>query len=89
LLPTAASLLQMHRANDPDWNSEGLEGFEHRMFECSKCGQTEINVVASDPLKATRWDGCRASLDVDIKGRPVCNATAAIKPSPSKNVYVA
>jgi hypothetical protein len=52
LLPTAASLLQMHRANDPDWNSEGLEGFEHRMFECSKCSQTEINVVASDPLKA-------------------------------------
>jgi hypothetical protein len=42
------------------------------------------------PSKPTRWDGCRASLDVDIKGRQVCNApTAVIKPSPSKNVYVA
>jgi hypothetical protein len=36
----------------PTGISEGPEGFEHRMFECSKCGQTETNVVASDPLKA-------------------------------------
>ena len=29
---------------------EGPEGFEHRSFECSKCGHSEQNVVASDPM---------------------------------------
>ena len=30
---------------------EGPEGFEHRSFECAKCGHSEQNVIASDPMK--------------------------------------
>jgi hypothetical protein len=33
--------------------SSGPIGFEHRLFECPKCDQVEINVIASDPLKST------------------------------------
>ena len=29
---------------------EGPEGFEHRSFECSRCGHSEQNVIASDPM---------------------------------------
>src|SRR5579863_5840107 len=29
---------------------EGPEGFEHRSFECSNCGHSEQNVIASDPM---------------------------------------
>jgi len=30
----------------------GPIGFEHRLFECPKCDQVEIRVIASDPLKS-------------------------------------
>jgi hypothetical protein len=30
--------------------SEGPEGFEHRSFECLKCGHLEKKVVAVDPV---------------------------------------
>jgi hypothetical protein len=33
--------------------SAGPDGFEHRTFECLKCGNTEEKVVASDPLKSS------------------------------------
>jgi hypothetical protein len=33
--------------------SSGPIGFEQRLFECPKCDQVEINVIASDPLKST------------------------------------
>ena len=29
---------------------EGPEGFEHRSFECARCGHSERNVIASDPM---------------------------------------
>ena len=29
---------------------EGPEGFEHRSFECSRCGYSEQDVIASDPM---------------------------------------
>jgi hypothetical protein len=32
--------------------SAGPIGFEHRLFECPKCDQVEITVIASDPLKS-------------------------------------
>ena len=32
--------------------SPGPEGFERRQFECLKCGQSETQVVVSDPLKS-------------------------------------
>jgi hypothetical protein len=37
--------------------SSGPIGFEHRLFECPKCDQVEISVIASDPLqsKAAGW----------------------------------
>jgi hypothetical protein len=33
--------------------SAGPIGFEHRLFECPKCDQVEIRVIASDPFKST------------------------------------
>ena len=37
--------------------STGPIGFEQRLFECPKCDQVEISVIASDPIKsdATGW----------------------------------
>jgi hypothetical protein len=32
--------------------SSGPEGFEHRTFDCLKCGHTESKVIACDPLKS-------------------------------------
>jgi hypothetical protein len=32
--------------------SPGPIGFEHRLFECPKCYQVEISVIASDPFKS-------------------------------------
>jgi hypothetical protein len=32
--------------------SDGPEGFEHRTFECLKCGHSEGRVVAVDPMKS-------------------------------------
>ncbi len=34
--------------------SRGPIGFEHRLFECPKCNQVEINVIASDPFQSNR-----------------------------------
>jgi hypothetical protein len=37
--------------------SSGPIGFEHRLFECPKCDQVEITVIASAPFtsKAAGW----------------------------------
>jgi hypothetical protein len=37
--------------------SPGPIGFEHRLFECPKCDQVEISVIALDPFasKAAGW----------------------------------
>jgi hypothetical protein len=32
--------------------SEGQAGFEHRTFECSKCGHTETRLLQSDSLQS-------------------------------------
>jgi Zn finger protein HypA/HybF involved in hydrogenase expression len=32
--------------------SAGPIGFEHRLFECPKCDQVQLSVIASDPLKS-------------------------------------
>jgi hypothetical protein len=32
--------------------ASGPDGFEHWKFECSKCGDTKANLIASDPLKS-------------------------------------
>jgi hypothetical protein len=33
--------------------SEGPEGFQHRSFECLKCGHSEKKVVAIDPVTSS------------------------------------
>jgi hypothetical protein len=33
--------------------SSGPIGFEHRLFECPKCDQVEISVIASDSSTST------------------------------------
>jgi hypothetical protein len=32
--------------------SAGPIGFQHRLFECPRCDQVEIRVIAADPLKS-------------------------------------
>jgi hypothetical protein len=32
--------------------SAGPIGFERRLFECPKCDQVEMRIIASDPLKS-------------------------------------
>jgi hypothetical protein len=32
--------------------SPGPIGFEQRLFECPRCDQVEISVIASDPFKS-------------------------------------
>ena len=32
--------------------SPGPVGFEHRLFECPKCDQVDLRLIASDPLKS-------------------------------------
>jgi hypothetical protein len=32
--------------------SAGPTGFEHRVFECPRCDQVEMMVIASDPMKS-------------------------------------
>jgi hypothetical protein len=58
-------LLPIHRPRCPDCQmrmitadiSSGPEGFEHRTFECSRCGHAETRVMASDSRQpdATGW----------------------------------
>ena len=58
-------LLPIHRPRCPHCQirmitadvSSGPEGFEHRTFECSRCGHTETRVVASEHLQtdAVGW----------------------------------
>jgi Zn finger protein HypA/HybF involved in hydrogenase expression len=37
--------------------SPGPLGFEHRLFECPKCGSVQQEIIASDPMdsKAAGW----------------------------------
>jgi hypothetical protein len=52
-------LLPIHRPRCPDCQmrmitadvSCGPEGFEHRTFECSRCGHSETRVTTGDPLQ--------------------------------------
>jgi hypothetical protein len=37
--------------------TSGPEGFEHRTFECRKCGHTEIKKMAVDPVATHIADG--------------------------------
>jgi len=32
--------------------TSGPIGFEHRLFECPRCDQVEMTVLASDPFKS-------------------------------------
>ena len=32
--------------------SPGPEGFERRIFDCRKCGHSEANMIACDPLRS-------------------------------------
>jgi hypothetical protein len=57
---TDPELLPIHRPRCPRCQTRmmtadiatGPEGFEHRTFECAKCGHSEIRIVASDPLQS-------------------------------------
>jgi hypothetical protein len=69
-------LLPIHRPRCPDCQMRmitadvfsGPEGFEHRTFECSRCGHSETRITTPDPLQpgATGWangEPPRPSLD--------------------------
>jgi hypothetical protein len=43
----------------------GPEGFEHRTFECLKCGHSEKKILACDPLHSNAVDWL-----ADELGRP-------------------
>jgi Zn ribbon nucleic-acid-binding protein len=41
---------------------EEPEGFEHRSFECSRCGHSEQNVFASDPMNTNAFGWLNSGL---------------------------
>ena len=38
----------------------GPEGFEHRIFKCSLCGQTQESVIVYDPLRSHAVGGTKS-----------------------------
>jgi len=42
--------------------SAGPIGFERQLFECPKCDQVEMRIIASDPLKSKAAGGLAGEL---------------------------
>src|ERR1700720_2999767 len=47
--------------------SPGPTGFEHRLFECPKCGSVQNEVVAGDPMQSASAGWLAGELGTDVR----------------------
>jgi hypothetical protein len=49
--------------------SAGPVGFEHRLFECPRCDQVEMRLIASDPFNSKAAAGSQVNSGPPTEGR--------------------